>query len=87
MADGDGGPVVWWEDAAVRKALLAIGGGVVGFCVALHIVIPYSAMEIAGALGGLAAIYGGTAYLVRRLRAGRDITNDASRVTLLPPPK
>ena len=73
--------VPFWQDPAIRAALLTISGGAVGFATAAHIVIPYSAQDIAGMAGGLAATVGGTIYLIRRIRAGLRHGNTARRVT------
>jgi len=73
--------VAFWEDPAIRTALLTIGGGIVGFATSARIVIPYQAHELAGMAAGLAATVGGTIYLVRRIQAGLRGGNTAKRVT------
>lgn len=75
--------IAWYQSPQVLAAVAAIGGGILAFCTAFHIVIPYTMAELTMGIGGALSVVGGGFALYRRIKAGLDPTNDASKIKLI----
>lgn len=73
--------IPWWKSPQILVSIGGIAGGVVAFCHAFHIPMPFSQIELSEGIAACLSIGASAYFLYRRVKTGLDPENPNPRLT------